>query len=290
MNDDVLGYVASFVNPEVKEVLQYELVSRQFRKIFEGDVVWSGIWSYNNLSEIIDQNFKFCFSQIYLYLKANAKKRKNSNDPIKIVLFGPAFSGKSSLVVRFIVDAFLESYDYTIEDAYSKSVTVLGEEVLLYILDTSGLNDFASLRQNWIRFTEYILLCYDCQSQESFTECREQNYKFVSQSIKDCVVQPNLKLHVVECKRDTPKRTTCVDQEQGILFAESIGASFTSTSALSRTNVVEVFKSVAVDSMIPQEIFEKLKKGEVIYHCKKKKKESYNKCSIISCQRGCLYT
>jgi small GTP-binding protein len=79
-----------------------------------------------------------------------SKREKYSE--YKIIVLGAHAVGKSSLVVRFLRNAFVGEIDPAIEDSYRKMVTLPdGDEVLLDILDTTSQEEFSAMRDRYLR-------------------------------------------------------------------------------------------------------------------------------------------
>lgn len=57
------------------------------------------------------------------------------------------YQGKSALTVRFIQGNFVDKYDPTVEDSYSKVIDVDGITCMLDIMDTAGQVGFFSQKQ-----------------------------------------------------------------------------------------------------------------------------------------------
>ncbi len=70
---------------------------------------------------------------------------------LKISILGPGGVGKSALTLQFVRDYFVEIWDATIEDSYTKTIIMNDEKVVLNILDTAGQDDFYELRPSWMR-------------------------------------------------------------------------------------------------------------------------------------------
>ncbi len=64
---------------------------------------------------------------------------------IKIAVVG-GICGKSPFVIRFTENRFKDEYDPTIEEVHRKQQTIDGHYVLFDILDTSGLEEYSSMR------------------------------------------------------------------------------------------------------------------------------------------------
>ena len=78
----------------------------------------------------------------------------------KIVLLGSGAVGKSSLTVQFVQGVFVEKYDPTIEDSYRKQIEVDGMACILEILDTAGTEQFASMRDLYIKNGQGFIFVY----------------------------------------------------------------------------------------------------------------------------------
>ncbi|KAF8603734.1 ras-domain-containing protein [Ceratobasidium sp. AG-I] len=76
-----------------------------------------------------------------------------------ITLLGEGGVGKTALAMM---------YDLGIEDAFRHSVVVDDEAAYLDIIDTTGQEEFAALRDQWIRGSDGIILVYSISSRSSF--------------------------------------------------------------------------------------------------------------------------
>jgi len=78
-------------------------------------------------------------------------KSDGTEKEYKMVVMGGGGVGKSALTIRLISGNFLDEYDPTIEDSYRKTVAIDGIPATLDILDTAGQDEFAAMRDLWIR-------------------------------------------------------------------------------------------------------------------------------------------
>jgi hypothetical protein len=58
--------------------------------------------------------------------------------------------GESAVTIQLVQGSFVVVYDPTVEDSCKKAITVNGTEVSVNILDTTGQDDFKTLRQTYI--------------------------------------------------------------------------------------------------------------------------------------------
>eukprot|EP00128_Syssomonas_multiformis_P000376 Colp12_sorted_trinity150504_noHs@14554 len=97
-------------------------------------------------------------------------KKDTTNYPV--VVTGPGAVGKSSITIQFTQHTFLDNYDPTIEDSYSKQVVIDDERAFLDILDTAGQEEFSGLADQSLRSGEGFLLVYSVTSRQTFQEVR----------------------------------------------------------------------------------------------------------------------
>uniref|UniRef100_A0A8B9VY86 Small monomeric GTPase n=1 Tax=Anas zonorhyncha TaxID=75864 RepID=A0A8B9VY86_9AVES len=90
----------------------------------------------------------------------------------KVVVLGSGGVGKSALTVQFVTGTFIEKYDPTIEDFYRKEIEVDSSPSVLEILDTAGTEQFASMRDLYIKNGQGFILVYSLVNQQSFQDIR----------------------------------------------------------------------------------------------------------------------
>ena len=80
----------------------------------------------------------------------------------KVVLSGPAGSGKSSLLQRYVNDTFSETYISTIGvDFMVKALNVNGGNIKLQIWDTAGQERYKAIVTAYYRGAQAIILVFD---------------------------------------------------------------------------------------------------------------------------------
>lgn len=88
----------------------------------------------------------------------------------KIVMLGAGGVGKSALTMQFVRGSFIQNYDPTVEDLYTKNVRFNNKNYNLEILDTAGVEQFASMSDLYIRNGHGFILVYSITSAQSFKE------------------------------------------------------------------------------------------------------------------------
>lgn len=153
---------------------------------------------------------------------------------VRIVFLGLGAVGKSALIIRFIQDTFIESYEPTITNIYKKQITLDEKAYMTEILDTAGMEDDESLKATYIRNRDCYVLVYSITDRTSFEEIKEIHndvirFKTQSESEKVSII-------VVGNKNDLQDQRQ-VSFKEGQNLAREINALFTETSALTGDNV-----------------------------------------------------
>lgn len=153
--------------------------------------------------------------------------------------------GKSAFIVQFISGTFVEKYDPTIEDFYRKEVFFYNSSTVLEILDTAGTEQFASMRDLYIKNGQGFVLMYSIVKADTFTDdvrpLRDQIHR-VKGRIKDVpmVLVGN------KCDLDGEREVPTKDGEN---LAQEWGCSFFESSAKTCHNVHEVFSKLIEELM-----------------------------------------
>lgn len=189
-----------------------------------------------------------------------SKQRKTT---LKLVILGNSGVGKTSLMNRFHSNKFTGQYKATIgADFLSKTVQVDDCTVLLTIWDTAGQERFQSLGKAFYRGSDACLLVYDVQDVQSLNGLRKWKEEFESCiGVSDSNMGENrrgttgyshpsgFKFILVGNKADKDDESRMVSEEEGIHFAEEIGALFFECSAKTAMNVNEAFMAAAKEGL-----------------------------------------
>lgn len=90
----------------------------------------------------------------------------------RLVVLGAERVGKSSILARFLRNAFNVAYKATIEDLHSRDFVVNNVSVKVDFLDTSGNMEFPAMRRLSISTAHAFLIVYAVDDLESFEEAR----------------------------------------------------------------------------------------------------------------------
>jgi len=165
---------------------------------------------------------------------------------LKVVLLGKEFSGKTSLVERFLNDRFAgeNRYQNTIGAAYgAKMVMVEEREVTMGIWDTAGSERYESMSRIYYRGAKAAVVCYSVNDPDAWDKLRfwiEELQKFE----KDC------RIYICATKMDLiqgDNKKRPVDYHNTTDFADEIGAELFETSSKTGQNISEMFLKIAKD-------------------------------------------
>ena len=168
----------------------------------------------------------------------------------RVVVFGSGGVGKSALTVRFVSGQFVAKYDPTIEDFFRKEIDVDGSPSVLEILDTADLEQFASMRDLYIKNGQGFLLVYSILNTQTFTDVQPMR-----DSISRVKGVPTSPMILIGNKCDM-ERERAVPIRDGEALGREWGCPFFETSAKTRYNVTEAFTEIV------RQINKKLQKEE----------------------------
>lgn len=180
----------------------------------------------------------------------------------KIIMIGPAYSGKTSLVRRYIFKEFSDNYNVTVGlDFQSKTIQMNGKCISLQIWDTAGTEMFQSLTASYYRNSSGAIVVFDVTDEKSF-ESLDIWIKFYREN-KDTTKEDLI--YLVGNKVDLDNRVISEKQAKNYLISKGLKNYF-EVSAKRGDNVDKLFNSLAKDIF---QIYSKL-----INEIKKEKKDS----------------
>jgi len=153
----------------------------------------------------------------------------------KVVLLGEGCVGKTSLVVRYVNNAFNDNHLTTIQASFlTKRLNINGEKVMLSIWDTAGQERFHALGPIYYRESHGALLVYDITDIDSFQKVKN----WVKELRK--ILGTDIVLAIVGNKFDLEKNRV-VSLESAEMYAASVGAKHYHTSAKLNKGLEELF-------------------------------------------------
>eukprot|EP01106_Pelomyxa_sp_JSP_P013776 TRINITY_DN4208_c0_g1_i1.p1 TRINITY_DN4208_c0_g1~~TRINITY_DN4208_c0_g1_i1.p1 ORF type:complete len:205 (+),score=53.95 TRINITY_DN4208_c0_g1_i1:51-665(+) len=163
---------------------------------------------------------------------------------LKMVMVGDAGVGKSSLMMRFVDDAWCESYVSTTGvDFKVKYVQVDGQTVKLQIWDTAGQERFRTITSSYYRGAHGIIVVYDVTAATTFTAVKMWLNEI------DTKAGPNICKLLIGNKADLTANRT-VEFQEAKKFADDLNIKFLETSAKNSTNVATAFSSMASEMLL----------------------------------------
>uniref|UniRef100_G3VDK1 Uncharacterized protein n=1 Tax=Sarcophilus harrisii TaxID=9305 RepID=G3VDK1_SARHA len=150
------------------------------------------------------------------------------------LVMGACCVGKSALTMQFIRNHFVTEYDPTIEDFYRRQTVVDKEPCQLNIVDTSGTEEYYTLRDQSMRWAEGFLFVYAVNDLRSF-----ENVNFLWQHLQRLKGTDRVPVVLVANKVDGTDRL--VDTTLGQDMARSFGVPYVETSAKTRQGVEQAF-------------------------------------------------
>lgn len=168
----------------------------------------------------------------------------------KILLIGDSGVGKSSLLMRFVDDAFAESYISTIGvDFKIRTMEINGKIIKMQIWDTAGQERFRTITSSYYRGAHAILIVYDVTDAESF-----RNIEMWISECEKCENYANSNIIKIMIGNKTDCNKKVVTYEMGRALADKYGMEFLETSAKNGNNVEKAFVTTG------EKLYEKMQK------------------------------
>ncbi|XP_067341733.1 GTP-binding protein Rheb-like isoform X1 [Channa argus] len=150
-------------------------------------------------------------------------------------------TGKSSLTIQFVEGQFVDSYDPTIENTFTKTMTVNGQEYNLQLVDTAGQDEYSIFPQSYTIDVDGYILLYSVTSYKSFEVVR-----VIHEKLLDMVGNVQVPIILVGNKKDLHLERV-ISFEDGKVLAESWNAAFLESSAKENQTAVEVFRRMILE-------------------------------------------
>jgi len=208
---------------------------------------------------------------------------------IKLLTLGETGVGKTSIILRYTENSFLNSQIYTIGiDCKIKKIKIDNKVINVLIWDTAGQERFRNITSHYFNNADGILLVYDISNRESFEKLNywlnEINQKIDKNKInlilvgnkRDIINFNNSKteneednINNIKCKRE-------ISYEEGEKMAESCNINFIETSALNSYNIEKCF-DILINEIINKKGKNNILKGANNFNDKNDKNIIINK-------------
>lgn len=159
----------------------------------------------------------------------------------KIAVMGFRSVGKSSLTIQFIEGRFVDSYEPTIENTFTKSVKVRGQEYLVKLVDTAGQDEYSIFPQSYSMDIHGYVLVYSVTSAKSF-----EVIKILYDKLLDMTGNVNVPIVLVGNKVDLHMERV-ITTEDGRKTAEEMKAAFMEASAKQNRSVTDLFNTILME-------------------------------------------
>jgi small GTP-binding protein len=245
--DDVIGAIATFL--DVRDLGRVAQVCKTWRRVSLKDAVWRAMARRLQLQPKPGDDCRAMVIPVVVAPAPTFMRAPPSMRPlgphceggeVKIVVMSPVVKpeqnavGKSALVVRRIQNVFIQEYDPTIEDTFRQQVRIDGQQVMLDILDAAGHTEYAVLRDQWLRGCDALVVC-SLFSQPGTVEGVEALYDAC------CRMHEGERIPLVLVRTKSDLGLPFAEASRVLKWAETHGAAFVNTSALTGTNEQEPF-------------------------------------------------
>ncbi|KAI9348718.1 ras family-domain-containing protein [Obelidium mucronatum] len=175
----------------------------------------------------------------------------------KLLMIGDSGTGKSSLLLRFTDDAWLQPDEVAATigvDFKVKTVEVDEKKYKLTIWDTAGQERFRTLTSSYYRGAQGVIMVYDVTQRDSFDHLATWFNELDTYSSNSLVVKMIVGNKV---DKETGEATRQVTRKEGEAFARRMGTLFIESSAKTRAGVKEAFLEVVRKIIETPELYQK---------------------------------
>ncbi|KAI8390128.1 ferrous iron transporter B [Blakeslea trispora] len=156
----------------------------------------------------------------------------------RIAVLGTRAVGKSSLVIQFCENHFVDSYYPTIENTFNKAIKYRGIEYKVEIMDTAGQDEYSILSSHHATGMNGYILVYSISSKSSF-----DMIKIIRDKILDFTGLETVPCVIVGNKSDLNMQRQ-VSTQEGQELAQQWNCPFVETSAKLDENVSKIFDHI----------------------------------------------
>jgi len=162
---------------------------------------------------------------------------------VRILIAGSEASGKSCIIKRYCEKRFVSKHLATIGIDYGATkIFVDGREVSVHIFDTSGMEIFKEVRNEFYREAHGLLLVFDVSRRESFDVLGDWVKEVRVELSKEGRGLEHTVCFLASNKCDIPPERRDVDEVEARLWAELHGFQYFETSAKTGHGITDMFQ------------------------------------------------
>mmetsp|Transcript_38128 Transcript_38128/g.51593 ORF Transcript_38128/g.51593 Transcript_38128/m.51593 type:complete len:224 (-) Transcript_38128:182-853(-) len=162
----------------------------------------------------------------------------STDEAIKICVVGKGGVGKSAMTLRFVRDGWVDYYDPTFADSYTKLVELDGEVVQVEVLDTAGQEAYEALQDQWFVAGHGFILVYSIVDDQTLDDLHD-----IRDRILEANPNPEVPMILVGNKLDL-KDDRIVSYSEGKALAQSFDTHFSEISAKDNVGVTNAFEEI----------------------------------------------
>ena len=172
----------------------------------------------------------------------------SSPNHIKIGMFGSGNCGKTSITLRFMKGDFSEGYIPTIDDEFSKVLSIDGQTVSLSVVDTAGNDDWTEMRYSYYKKVNGFVFVIDIGNPQSIEDIKSM-YHDAQKSRDDdiiCAIAAN------NCHYRDENKKNLISPEEYKSLEKEFNCKVFETSVKTGKNINELFEYVAKRILNPK--------------------------------------